>query len=281
MKKDTIRFLCILAAVICAFAMPLAALEPPAMNGPVNDLAGVLSAEEKASLTNYLTSTNDQTGVQVAVLTVKSLEGDSIENFSINVAKKWKLGQAGKDNGAILVVALDERALRIEVGYGLEGTLTDMQSGLIIRNVIVPFFKSGDYGKGITEGANKIVGIATGNETIQEEADTSGGVAGQSNTDVAGGIAGLVFFLIFMIVMLIAGRRRRGMNGRSGGLGGLFWGMFLGSLLSGSGRGGSGLNGRSGGGFGGFSGGSGFGGGGGFSGGGGGGFGGGGASGGW
>ena len=275
MKKETARFLCILAAVICAFAMPLAALEPPAMNGPVNDLAGVLSAEEKASLTEYLTATNDQTGVQVAVLTVKSLEGDSIENFSINVAKKWKLGQAGKDNGALLVVALDERDIRIEVGYGLEGVLTDMQSGLIIRNVIVPFFKSGDYGKGITEGADKIVGIATGNETIQEQTDTSGGVAGQGKTDVAGGIAGFVFFIIFMIIMMIAGRRRRGMSGRGSGVGGLFWGMFLGSLLSGSHRGG-----RSGGGFGGFSGGSGFGGGGGFSGGGGG-FGGGGASGGW
>ena len=109
----------------------------------------------------------------MAVLTVKSLEGDSIENFSINTAKKWKLGQADKDNGALLVVAIDERALRIEVGYGLEGTLTDMQNGLIIRNVIVPYFKSGDYGAGITEGVNKIVGIATGNETIQET-DTSG-----------------------------------------------------------------------------------------------------------
>jgi len=277
MKKETKRFLCILLALICAFALPLAALEPPAMNGPVNDLAGVLSAEDKASLTEYLTATNDQTGVQVAVLTVKSLEGDSIENFSINVAKKWELGQKDKNNGALLVVAIDERALRIEVGYGLEGTLTDMQSGLIIRDVIVPFFKSGDYGTGITEGAKKIVGIATGNETIQEETDSSLGVAGQGATDVAGGITGFVFFIIFMIIMMIAGRRRRGMNGRRGGLGGLFWGMFLGSLLSGSGRSGSGWGGSSGSGFGG---GSSFGGGGGFSGGGGS-FGGGGASGGW
>jgi len=272
MKKAITKFLYIIAITLCAFAMPLAALEAPEMNGPVNDLAGVLSAEDKASLTDYLTATNDQTGVQVAVLTVKSLEGDSIENFSMNVAKKWKLGQADKDNGALLVVAIDERALRIEVGYGLEGTLTDMQSGLIIRNVIVPYFKSGDYGAGITEGVNKIVGIATGNETIQEETNTSGGVSGQGDTNVAGGITGFVFFIIFMIIMMIAGRRRNGVNGRRSGLGGLFWGMFLGSLMSGSGRSGSSFGGRSSGGFGG--------GGGGFSGGGGS-FGGGGASGGW
>jgi uncharacterized protein len=259
-----------LAAIIAIVTvLPLAALDAPEMAGPVNDLAGVMSAQEKEELQSYLTAVNDQTGVQVAVLTVDSLEGDDLEAFSMRVAEKWKLGQADKDNGALLVVAIKERSLRIEVGYGLEGELTDMKSGLIIRNVIVPYFKNGQYGAGIIAGAKNIVGIATGNSSIVANEVSNP----PARHDSGSGIAGFVFLVIFLIILAGGmGRRRRGGRVNSGGL---IWPFIIGSMLSGSNRH---HHDNWGGGFGG---GSGFGGGGGGFSGGGGGFGGGGASGGW
>ncbi len=252
----------------CLF--PLAALDAPEMNGPVNDLALIMNSAEKSELTSYLQAVSDQTGVQVAVLTVDSLKGDSIEAFSMRVAEKWKLGNKEKDTGAILVVSVQDRAIRIEVGYGLEGELTDLKSGLIIRNVITPAFKNGTYGEGIIAGARNMVGIATGNAEIVAE-----NVRNPPSEENSGsGFAGIIFFIIFVLMMMGGAGRRRG------GGGGLLWGMLLGSMLN-SGRSGHSSSGsghssggsfRSGGGF--------SGGGGGFSGGGGS-FGGGGASGGW
>lgn len=265
-----------IAAIILALAaFPLQALEAPEMSGPVNDLAGVMSESEKSELGNYLSAVNDQTGIQVAVLTVRSLEGDSIESFSMRVAEKWKLGSAEKDNGALLVISVEDRSLRIEVGYGLEGELTDMKSGLIIRKVIVPFFQDGKYGQGIIAGAKSIVDTASGNAAIVAEDES--GDAESANESGGSGIAGFIFFLVIFSIMrgILAGKNRR-----RGGMGGLFWPMVAGSILSDINRHnrGGGWTGRSGGlGGGGFSGGGGFGG---FSGGGGG-FGGGGASGHW
>ena len=147
--------------VLAVFSLPLIALEVPAWTGPVNDLAQVMTAQQRQELSDYLTNLNNQTGIQMAVLTVPSLEGDSIEDFSFRTASAWKLGQEKEDNGALLVVSEGDRELRIEVGYGLEGLLTDVKSGLIIRNIITPHFRNGDYGTGIVEGIKNMVGIAT------------------------------------------------------------------------------------------------------------------------
>lgn len=149
------------AFVLAVFSLPLFSLEVPAWTGPVNDLAQVMTAQQRQELSDYLTNLNNQTGIQMAVLTVPSLEGDSIEDFSFRTASAWKLGQEKEDNGALLVVSEGDRELRIEVGYGLEGLLTDAKSGLIIRNIITPHFRNGDYGTGIVEGIKNMVGIAT------------------------------------------------------------------------------------------------------------------------
>lgn len=261
MKQRIKAILSLASLVLLLLPTNLASLEVPQMNGAVNDLAGILSSSEKDELSNYLNAVNDQTGVQVAVLTIASLEGESIEDFSMKVADSWKLGDKEKDNGALLVVSLSERSLRIEVGYGLEGELTDMKSGLIIRNVIVPQFKSGNYGAGIIAGAKNIVGIATGNASIVAQE-----VQNQTEeSDSGSGFAGLIFIVFFIMIMMGGLGRRRGM-------GGIVTGILLGSLLQGGSRHSGGGRGFGGGGF--------SGGGGGFSGGGGG-FGGGGASGGW
>lgn len=234
------------------FFFSLSALEVPPLTSPVADTAGILSPSEKQELEDYLRALDRQTGVQMAVLTIPSLEGESLEAFSMKTAETWKLGQEGEDNGAILLVALAERAIRIETGYGLEGTLTDAKSGLIIRQVIAPHFRAERYGQGILEAVRNMAGIATGNEEIVSEK-----VRNPDEDTPGGNYAGLIFFILFFLLM-------RGGLGRRGGLLGA---LFLGSMLGGRRGGSSGFGG------GGFSGG-------GFSGGGGG-FGGGGASGGW
>lgn len=189
--------LVLLIAALCA--VPLAALEVPAWSGPVNDLAQVMSPQQEQELTDYLTNLNNQTGIQMAVLTVPSLEGDSIEDFSFRTASAWKLGQEKEDNGALLVVSEGDRELRIEVGYGLEGVLTDAKSGLIIRNVITPHFRTGDYGTGIVEGIKNMVGVATADaELVSSDLEEDEGVDSRSL------IVSVVFFTLYFAILSMA-----------------------------------------------------------------------------
>jgi uncharacterized protein len=117
----------------------------PKPSGYVTDEAGLLTAQQIASLNQTLSDYEQRTSNQIVILTVKSLDGRDIESYSIAVAEAWKPGQKGRDNGAILVIAPNERKVRIEVGYGLEGVLTDARSAQIIRNTLAPRFRTGDY----------------------------------------------------------------------------------------------------------------------------------------
>lgn len=233
----------------------------PELDGPVVDMAGILSGREETNLEEIILDLERTTSAQVAVLTIPSLEGEALEAYSIRVAEQWELGQADRDNGALLLVALEERKVRIEVGYGLEASLTDMKSGYIIREVILPRFKAGNYPGGIEEGLRAMGGIISGASDITPAELEKYQRSATSSRSSSRGIS--FNFLFFILFIFLSGLGRRGR-----GRGGLFRALFWGSLLS---------NSRSRGGFGGggFSGG-----GGGFSGGGGG-FGGGGASGGW
>ena len=133
------------------------ALDVPPLTGRIVDLAHVLPADLSEQLTAQLTAHEEKTGNQVAVLILPSLEGEPLEEYSHRVATTWKLGQKSADNGVLLLVALSERKLRIEVGYGLEGTLTDLRSAHIIRDEIVPRFKAGDIPYGIRAGTEAIL----------------------------------------------------------------------------------------------------------------------------
>lgn len=133
------------------------ATDVPFLTGRVVDNAEILKPATIASLTAQLKAHEDKTGNQVAILTTHSLQGESIEEYANDVFHAWKLGQKGKDNGVLLVVSPDEHKMRIEVGFGLEGTLPDVTASRIIRNVMTPPFKDGDYDKGITDGASAIV----------------------------------------------------------------------------------------------------------------------------
>ncbi len=138
------------------------ALDVPPLRARVNDLAGMLPPEKTRQLEEHLRQFEQQTNHQIAVLTIPSLEGDTLEDFSIRVAENWKIGQKGFDNGVILLVVRDDRKLRIEVGYGLEGVLPDAIASRIIREIIVPHFRENDYVGGIESGISAIMQVARG-----------------------------------------------------------------------------------------------------------------------
>lgn len=153
-RKPTRLFVFLVLLLISGLAW---SLEVPPLTGRVMDLAHVLPAETAAALTSDLAAHETKTGNQVTVLVLPSLEGEPLEEWSHRVATTWKLGQKGTDNGVLLLVALKEKKVRIEVGYGIEGTLTDLRSAHIIRNEIVPRFRSGDIPAGIQAGVAAIL----------------------------------------------------------------------------------------------------------------------------
>lgn len=157
----------ILLTLSLAFASALSALEVPPLRGRVNDLAGLMPAARVQALEERLASFEKETGHQVAVLTIPSLEGEDLEGFSIRVAESWKIGKRGFDNGVILLIAKNERKLRIEVGYGLEGVLPDALASRIIREIIVPSFRANDFAGGIEAGVEAILKVTRG-EPIPE-----------------------------------------------------------------------------------------------------------------
>lgn len=176
--KRTCRFL-IPTAVLLAASMLAGASDIPYLTGRVTDDAQILSPETLRSLTESLKAHESRTSNQIAILTISTLGGESIEDYADRVFKEWKLGQKSKDNGILILVVPDDRRMRIEVGYGLEGTLTDGKAGQIIRNVMTPRFKNGDYDGGITNGASAMMGVLEGGQ-LPEAAGDGGNSSGQS-----------------------------------------------------------------------------------------------------
>jgi len=152
-----VLFLC-----ACLAACAALAADVPYLSGRVVDNAEILGKETRRQLTAQLKAHEQETGNQIAVLTVPSLEGESIESYAEQVFNTWKLGRKGKDNGVLVLVAPNERRMRIEVGYGLEGTLTDVAASRIIRNVMTPRFKEGDFDAGVAGGVAAVIGQLTG-----------------------------------------------------------------------------------------------------------------------
>ena len=236
----------------------------PSTNRLVTDQADLLTSSEERRLTAKLTAYEDTTSTQIVVVTIPSLEGVPAAEYALALGRSWGVGQAGQDNGVVILVARDDREVRIETGYGLEGAIPDAVAARIYRNVMVPYFREGRFYEGISGAADLLIAAAAGEFTAEEAAPRR---AGRPPIDPSA-LMGL-FFLLWFIISSI--RRRRGGNDggkryRRHGYGPHFivWG---GGFGGGSGGFGGGLGGGGlGGGFGGF---------------GGGGFGGGGAGGGW
>jgi uncharacterized protein len=152
----------LLALLLCWAFAALADVAVPQLTGRVVDQTGTLSGDETASLNQTLRNFEARKGSQVAVLIVPSTAPETIEQYSLRVAEAWKIGRKKIDDGAILVVAKDDRKLRIEVGYGLEGALTDVTSRRIIDEIITPKFRSGDFAGGISAGVDRIIRVVDG-----------------------------------------------------------------------------------------------------------------------
>ncbi len=176
-------------------AVPLAALEVPYLTGRVNDYAGLLSEKQRENLEASLAELERATSAQVVVLTIPSLEGENLEEYSLRVAETWKLGQRDRDNGVLFLVATGDRQMRLEVGYGLEGTLTDATCRRILDGIVRPRFRAGDFPGGIDAGVNAVAAVIRGDESALPEVDTSD--LGQP----AGLMARLLMFLVFLLVV--------------------------------------------------------------------------------
>jgi uncharacterized protein len=272
-------FAALAMTVALLFAAPAAAQTFPKLTGRVVDQANLLTQAQEAELTSKSEALEKKTGRQFVVATVNTLEGHSIEDYGYKLGRTWAIGQKDKDDGVILLVAPNERKVRVETGYGATVFLTDAMSSIIIRRAIVPRFKAGDMAGGIMAGADEI--IKTMQLSPEEAAKFNQQAQAQQKQQQrsGGGPGGIFPFIViaglfFLFMAMAAGRRRAGRRYRSRGGGGIdpwvvLWGLnelSRASRHSGWGGGGDG--------------GGGFGGGGGFSGGGGS-FGGGGASGSW
>ncbi|MDZ7754163.1 MAG: TPM domain-containing protein [Gammaproteobacteria bacterium] len=243
-----LALLLLLPATVWAQSTP----EFPELTGRVVDQAEMLSPEVEARLSQMLQVHEQASTEQVVVVTLPNLQGFPIEDFGYQLGRHWGIGQEGEDNGALLIVARDEREVRIEVGYGLEGRLTDADSSVIINRVITPAFRQGDFQAGIVNGAAAMIQVLGGKPMAVPQGQQPR--AAQEKPDA--GLVGLMFIGMLAVVFFIGSRGGRG--GRGGA-------ALVGAALLGAAMGGRGGGGFGGGGFGG----------------GGGGFGGGGASGGW
>src|SRR6476659_9893620 len=157
-----IRSFSVLAVLVVLFSSLAAAKDIPPLTGRIVDQANLLTADQKQRIETKLAAFEKETGDQVAVLTVDSLDGEAIEDYANKVGRAWALGQKGKDNGVLLLVSKQDRKMRIEVGYGLEPVLTDLQTKVIQDEVIIPDFKRGDYGGGIEAGVDAILSTIQG-----------------------------------------------------------------------------------------------------------------------
>jgi len=280
------RWWALVPLLVCVVAF--AQVEVPQLRSPVTDLTGTLTAEQAATLDQRLRSFEAQKGSQIALLIVPTTQPETIEQYAIRVAETWKIGRRDTDDGIVLVVAIEDRAVRIEVGYGLEGALPDVIANRITDQVIVPRFREGDYYGGLSAAIDRIIAVLEGEPLPEPEQRRAPSGEGFGNllpllfmlvfvgssilrrmfgafggAAVTAGVAGFIVWLITSVVAVAVGAA----------IIAFFFGLF-----GGMGGGGRGWSSR--GGFGGGFGGGGFGGGGGWSGGGGG-FGGGGASGRW
>jgi uncharacterized protein len=196
----------------------------PALAARVTDLTGTLTPAERSALEEKLSAFEARKGAQIAVLVVPTTQPEAIEQYSIRVVDAWKLGREKPDDGALLLVALQDRALRIEVGRGLEGALTDLVSNRIINEAITPRFREGDFAGGISAGVDRMISVVDGEPLPEPEKHWTG------PPDI-GGMLPILFFVVFFastILRAIFGRAL-GSLAAGGVAGGLAW--FITQLL--------------------------------------------------
>ena len=251
--NQMIRYLFfILPVLVCSFSFGQDFPERPAPPKLVNDFANILGDREKLILEQKLVAYNDSTSTQIAVVTINSLKGNDIGEYSFRLAEKWGIGQKGKDNGVLILVALEDRKMFIATGYGMEGVIPDALAKRIIENYMKPNFRNNNYYKGIDEATSVIMGLASG----EFKADQ----IGRKKIGLARLLFPLLIIIFFIVIFYSRFRRVRGSHMAGSNLNFLTF-LFLMSAMSGRGGRGysnfsSGSGSFGGGGFGGFGGGS-------------------------
>lgn len=178
----------------------------PELTGRIVDAAGIIDSASRERIASKLAAHEAKTSDQIVVATIPSLQGTSIEDYANQLFRHWKLGQAKTNNGVLLLIAPADRKLRIEVGYGLEGSLTDATSKLIIQAAIAPKFRAGDFGGGVEAGVEAIVSTVTGDGEWQERVKLRNPADDDGVTEI---MAIIVFiFIIFVVVNMMAARNR-------------------------------------------------------------------------
>lgn len=204
-------------------------LQPiPPYSARVVDAAGLLQPDEKARIEGKLKAFEERKGSQVAVLIVDTTQPEEIEQYSIRVAEAWKPGRKRTDDGAILLVAKQDRRMRIEVGRGLEGALTDLVSNRIIQETLRPAFRAGEYGAGIEAGVDRMLGVIDGEQLPPPDPRWSGGGVEEGTNWIAAGVLG-VLALVMLAVSAAKGRAASSLT--SGGTFGVMALVFTGSLV--------------------------------------------------
>lgn len=183
-------------------ATPVVALEVPFLAGRVNDLADMIPADAEARIEARLERLESERGAQVAVLTIPSLQGEVLEYYSLRVAETWALGRGEFDDGALLLIARDDRKMRLEVGYGLEPAVTDLASRRIVDDVIRPRFQQGDFGGGIEEAVSVIAGLVEGEDALPPP----GAGDGSGRGDVIEQLIGFLFPVGFFSLIAFSSR---------------------------------------------------------------------------
>jgi uncharacterized protein len=223
--RNSLSVILLFLAALNAFAFQ----QVPTLTARVTDLTGTLTEQQKNSLENELEAYENEKGSQIVVLLVPTTDPYPIENYSIRVAEDWKIGREGVDDGIIMVIAKEDRKIRIEVGYGLEGALPDAYSKRIIENIIIPNFRQGDFYNGIEDGLGAIMSLIQGEDlpAITQEPSGTSAIMNES-----------FFITILMITLIIlsvlkAFIKKSKFKWVAGGITGVVVGLIFGSLIFG------------------------------------------------
>ncbi|MEK7640373.1 MAG: TPM domain-containing protein [Patescibacteria group bacterium] len=209
-------------------SLALAYSSPGKPTGFVNDFAGVLTGDQRLQIENQLVEFQENNNAEIAVVTIKSLDGDTVENYASELFREWGIGQKGKDNGVLFLIAVEDREMRIEVGYGLEGLLTDAQTYWIQQNVVVPAFRNNDFYSGISGATQKIIAAVNQEETIPSE-----NPAGNPSFDLES-FGWLIFIVPIWLARILGRSKSWWLGGVLGGAGGLVLGLVYGFLYTGA-----------------------------------------------
>lgn len=209
-------------------AVSTKALDIPAPVGHVNDFAGMISAQTRAALEQRLVDLQRVTDVEVAVATIKSLDGDTVENVAVELFKQWGIGKKGKDNGVLVLIAKDDRKSRIEVGYGLEGVLTDVGTSRIQREILVPAFQRGEFDAGVAATVDAIEKAVRGDAAINTPDAAS---RPQQRSSLPLSLIKVIFYLVVFLFSWLASVLGRSKSWWTGGIGGGVLGFIIGVIF--------------------------------------------------